>query len=127
MNKKIKILISLSLVIVAVFACINANVTPGSIMKTEVFKLESVTPRIFTPDLGDVVRFSFENPNFSEVTIRIFNITGAEVKNSLIREQENIMVWDGKDEENNIVSGGIYIYQIEADGEVISGAIVVAR
>lgn len=127
MNKKIKILISLSLVIIAVFACINANVTPGSIMKTEVFKLESVTPRIFTPDSGDVVRFSFENPNFSEVTIRIFNITGAEVKNSLIREQENIMVWDGKDEENNIVSGGIYIYQIEADGEVISGAIVVAR
>ncbi len=35
--------------------------------------------------------------------------------------------WDGTDNNNNLVPKGVYIYQIECDGKVINGAIVVAR
>ncbi|MBN2408010.1 MAG: hypothetical protein JXJ19_09980 [Elusimicrobia bacterium] len=105
------------------------------------FTLNTVYPRIFTPDLPseeepivndtkvsvNSVHFFFENPNFAEVTIKIFDITGAEVKRNLRREGENSMVWDGRDDDGNVVRGGIYIYQIESDGEVINGTIVVAK
>ena len=91
------------------------------------FKLESVTPKIFSPDEGDKVSFSFINPNFAEVSIRIFDVTGAEVRKNIDRENENTMVWDGKDKDDNMVLGGIYIYQVEADGEVINGTVIVAR
>ncbi len=95
------------------------------------FTLTKVVPRIFTPEEGDyrinAVRFYFENPTFEEVTIRIFNVTGAEIISNLRREGENIMVWDGRDNDGSIVRGGLYIYQIEAGGKVLNGTIVIAK
>ena len=88
-------------------------------------------PRIFTPEEGDyrinVVRFFFENPNFEEVIIKIFDITGAQIRNNLKREGENVMIWDGKDDSGDVVRGGTYLYQIEAEGKIINGTIVVAK
>ncbi|MBN2408009.1 MAG: gliding motility-associated C-terminal domain-containing protein [Elusimicrobia bacterium] len=98
--------------------------TSGEINK---FKLESVAPKIFSPSEGDKVSFSYVNPNFAEVSIRIFDVTGAEVRKNIDRENENTMIWDGKDKDRNTVLGGIYIYQVEADGEVINGTIIVVR
>jgi flagellar hook assembly protein FlgD len=91
------------------------------------FKVNKVEPRIFAPDEGNRVRFTFENPDFSEVTINIYDITGALVKKNLLREEENIMYWDGRDEDNKKVKGGIYIYQVEAGGEIVTGTIIVAK
>jgi len=94
------------------------------------FKLNWVKPRIFTPEEGDwrinEVRFGFEGAE-SEVTIKIFDITGCEIRRTLRREGENVMVWDGKNENGQTVKGGIYIYQVEADGKIITGTIVVAK
>jgi hypothetical protein len=94
---------------------------------SEDFELNEIIPRIFSPNEGNKVRFSFSNPNFSEVTIKIFDITGAEIKRNLQREEEGVMFWDGTDENDNLVRAGIYIYQLEADGKVINGTIIVAR
>ncbi len=93
----------------------------------EKIELEGVTPKIFAPDEGDRVRFAFTNPNYDEITIRIFDITGSEVKKNLWRESENVMYWDGTDENDNIVRGGIYLYQLESAGDVINGSIIVVR
>ena len=92
-----------------------------------VFRLTDITPKIFSPDEDGNMRFSFKNPNFAEVTIRIFDITGAEIKGNLTRETEEIMFWNGTDKSDKVVRGGIYIYQVEADGEVFNGTVVVVR
>ncbi|MDD5208992.1 MAG: DUF2341 domain-containing protein [Elusimicrobiales bacterium] len=96
-----------------------------------VFTVTKVAPRIFSPDEPDPLvnraRFYFENPGGGEVTIRIFDITGALVRRNLESEGSNIMFWNGKDQAGVLVRGGIYIYQIEATDKVITGTVVVAK
>jgi len=96
------------------------------------FSLTKVVPRIFTPEESNStinrVNFYFENPNFAEVTIRIFDITGALIKDNLPRRMGlNEIYWDGTDKNGKIVKGGIYIYQIEAEGKIINGTVIVAK
>lgn len=96
-----------------------------------VFTVTKVAPRIFSPDEPDPLvnraRFYFENPGGGEVTIRIFDITGALVRRNLESEGSNIMFWNGKDQAGVLVKGGVYIYQIEATDKVITGTVVVAK
>lgn len=95
------------------------------------FSLTKVAPRIFTPEEASTTvnraRFYFENPGGGEVTIRIFDITGALVRRNLESESSNIMFWNGKDQSGAAVKGGIYLYQIEAGEEIITGTVVVAK
>jgi hypothetical protein len=104
------------------------------------FILTAVIPRIFTPDLPagenpevggekqelNEIHFYFMNAA-GEVSIKIYDISGAEMKRNLRRMGANEMVWDGTDENGTIVRGGIYIYQVECDGKVYNGTIVVAK
>jgi len=53
-------------------------------------------------------------------TIRLFNIKGREV-----RVLENVAGWDGRDQNGQLCEGGLYIYQITAEGRRISGTVVV--
>jgi hypothetical protein len=55
-------------------------------------------------------------------TVTIFDVNGRRV-----RQVSNNYIWDGKDDENNIVESGLYIYQIKTSGKIISGTIVVAK
>jgi len=95
------------------------------------FALTKVAPRIFSPDEPDNnvnrARFYFENPDGGEVTIRIFDITGALVRRNLESEGANIMFWNGKDQSGALVRGGVYLYQMEATDKVITGTVVVAK
>ena len=95
------------------------------------FTLTKVAPRIFSPDEASTnvnrARFYFENPANGEVTIRIFDITGALVRRNLEVEGANIMFWNGKNQAGTLVKGGVYIYQMEAGEEVITGTVVVAK
>jgi hypothetical protein len=95
------------------------------------FSLTAIAPRIFTPEESSTVvnrvRFYFENPLNDEVTIRIFDITGAVVRRNLEREGDAVMSWDGCDNNGTIVKGGVYIYQIEAGNKTLNGIIVVAK
>lgn len=55
-------------------------------------------------------------------TVNIYDVTGLRV-----RQLKGDNTWDGKDEGNEIVESGIYIYQIKLSNKVISGTIVVAK
>ncbi|MDA8244804.1 MAG: T9SS type A sorting domain-containing protein [Elusimicrobia bacterium] len=94
------------------------------------FTLNKVAPRIFTPAEGSVdvnrVRFYFSNPDGGEVTIRIFDITGALVRRNLDTDTSG-MYWNGKDQSGAQVKAGVYIYQVEAGEEVLTGTVVVAK
>ena len=99
------------------------------------FTLTKVAPRIFTPDAPDATpgktisraTFYFENPSGGEVTIRVFDITGALVRRNLESAGASMMFWDGRDQAGALVKGGVYIYQVEAGEEVFTGTVVVAK
>ncbi|MBI4669782.1 MAG: fibronectin type III domain-containing protein, partial [Elusimicrobia bacterium] len=86
--------------------------------------------KIITPNndgWNDSVLFRFENPNKIRVTGKVFDVTGAFVADMAQGTEEDSLMWDGTDGRGNVVRGGIYIFQIEADGKVFNGTVVVAR
>lgn len=54
--------------------------------------------------------------------IKIYDITGKKV-----RTINNIPLWNGFDDDGNIVESGVYIYQFKAAGKLISGTVTVAK
>lgn len=92
------------------------------------FNPKNMSHKIFTPNgdnLNDKVTFFFDNPNDSEVTGKIYDLTGAFVADmALITET---LVWDGKDSSGVVVPAGVYVYQIKGEGKTYNGTVVVAR
>jgi len=94
------------------------------------FTLNKVYPAIFTPNddgLNDVANFEYANPNNKGVVCRIFDIRGALVRQLDIGQTETSFIWDGKDEKGRVAPSGVYIYQLEAEGKVINGTIILAK
>jgi len=91
----------------------------------------SPSPRIFTPNgdgSNEKVIFRYENDDASSIVCWIYSITGAVVRQlDIVETGENEFSWNGKDEDGNLVSSGVYIYQIEAGGKTINGTIVLAK
>ncbi len=56
-------------------------------------------------------------------TIEIYGLTGRRIRTL----RNGLNVWDGSDESGRVVENGVYIYQIHAGDEVISGTVVVVR
>ena len=87
------------------------NVIDTRLAKT--FALNQNYPNPFNPE----TKITFQFPQASQVTLRIFNILGKEIK-TLVNEQyqagKHTVNWDGKDNLGNVVSSGIYFYQLRA-------------
>jgi hypothetical protein len=49
------------------------------------------------------------------------------VRQTVGRESETVMFWDGRDSNGGVVSSGVYIYQLEADSKILTGTVVVSR
>jgi len=88
-------------------------------------------PRVFTPNgdgSNDEVTFKYENIDESSIVCWIYDIKGSVVRQlDIVGDGEDEFAWDGKDEGGNIVPSGIYIYQIEVEGQTINGTIVLAK
>ena len=91
----------------------------------------SPSPRIFTPNgdtINEKVIFRYENDEESSIVCWIYDIRGAVVRQlDVVETGENEFFWDGKDENNDLVPSGVYIYQIEVEGKTINGTIVLAK
>ena len=97
------------------------------------FKLDEgyPRPRVFTPN-GDgnneQVTFEYENIDENSIVCWIYDIKGSVIRQlDIVGGGEDKFTWDGKDEGGNIVPSGIYIYQIEVEGQTINGTIVLAK
>lgn len=104
---------------------VSRSASLGSLTLTGVF------PRLFTPNgdgYNDKVGFHFDNPELLPVGGKVFDISGSKVSD--LRpgtDPSALLLWDGKDNDGKVVSGGIYIYQIEFQGKQATGTVVVAR
>jgi len=81
--------------------------------------------RIITPATADGVNdiAVFDGLDNKKITINIFDVTGKKVKTISYPPYQ----WDGRDDEGRLVESGVYIYQFEVDGKLISGMIAVAK
>jgi ABC-type glycerol-3-phosphate transport system substrate-binding protein len=102
----------------------RAAATLGSISLTE------VKCRIFTPNgdgYNDKARFELDNPEQLPVGGAIFDTSGARVASIQQGTTPDVLLWDGKDEDGQVVAGGVYIYQLEFQGKHATGTLAVAR
>ncbi len=94
----------------------------------------TVSPRVFTPGKGsrhfDRVSLTYTingSPNSLEVAI--YTVEGKRVY--FIEKPGDMgggqIFWDGRDDNGNLVKGGIYVYVIRAGEERYRGTIVIAR
>jgi len=105
-----------------------------SIRATKFTLVNGPIPKIITPNgdgLNDFCEFFYDNPQNFAPAGKIFDITGALVVNMangpLKSDSSGSLRWRGVDASGRIVRSGVYIYQIDAGGEVYNGTVVVAR
>ena len=113
----------------AVFLCTLAAV-PLADRAPAGFNVTGISNRILTPNgdgKNDTVVLQFDNPQFSEVTGRIYDSRGAVVASMAAGPVANTSLqWDGKSEGRS-VTAGVYIYVIEAASRLYKGAVVVVK
>jgi hypothetical protein len=108
-----------------------------NVLRATDFTISQMTPRkIFTPNgdgVNDEITLYLENPKDSVLTqAKIFDITGAEVadfQQGVVAGASSItsLKWDGRDKTGSTVRSGVYVYQVQAEGKILNGTIVVAR
>jgi hypothetical protein len=99
--------------------------------RTQNITVTRVYPRIITPNgdgWNDKVIFQFDNPQLLKLSGKIFDIQGAFVANCVPGpDPDATLSWDGKDGGGRVVPGGIYLYQVDLQGNTLTGTVVVAR
>ena len=86
------------------------------------------TPNPFTPngsrDATDRTVFHVATQRGSaDFTVKIYDLNGRLVKFL----EDGRRVWDGTNEDGELVEGGLYIYQIKSGEQIISGTVVVLK
>ena len=85
--------------------------------------------RLITPNgdgKNDTMVFVFDNPMGSGIKGTIYDLKGARVADMVPGPVSNSMLWDAK-AGGRVVPGGVYIYQLEAEGKVYNGTVVVIK
>jgi flagellar hook assembly protein FlgD len=70
-------------------------------------------PNPFNPE----TEISFRLPEAGHVVVKIFNTLGEEIRtfaDAQFEAGDHSLRWDGKDNQGNSVSSGIYFYQLRA-------------
>ena len=96
-----------------------------------------IWPKTITPgtsvNQNDYLFIRYTNPEFEEIKIKIFDINGCLVKNVSTNNPaagngiEWVLKWDGKNDSDEYVAPGVYIYQFESRSALKTGTICVAR
>jgi hypothetical protein len=98
---------------------------------TSFIVVQTAPRKIFTPNgdgVNDTFNIYFENPNDTAVSFaKVFDLTGAEVADLQLGQTGNSLSWDGRGRGGDVARGGVYVYQIQAEGRTWNGTIVVAK
>jgi gliding motility-associated-like protein/uncharacterized repeat protein (TIGR01451 family) len=88
----------------------------------EILRHSGIRPNPFTPNddgYNDYVEFNLDELKKDGGIIIIFDIWGKRV-----RQIENSIVWDGKDDNGDVLQPGSYLYIVKSKGKVISKGIL---
>jgi len=85
----------------------------GEQLPTE-YALSQNFPNPFNPSTS----FALSLPEASDYSVRIFNITGQQVKSfsGHLEAGVHTILWDGRNEQGSSVASGVYFYKAEASG-----------
>lgn len=97
------------------------NMTSQSAKPPEI-KVVRIINKTFAPEEGKKTTIIYSLSKTSEVSSRIYDIRGRLVKRLIdqeykIAKEENVINWDGRDENGKILPTGVYICYLEAVGE----------
>jgi hypothetical protein len=91
------------------------------------YSLDQNFPNPFNPS----TTISFTLPVQSHITLKVYNITGQQVKSLLAKNMDagiHYIRWDGKDDRGAKVASGLYIYHMRtATGKHFSGKMVLLK
>lgn len=83
-------------------------------------------PNPFNPET--IINYTLENPE--HVTIKIYNIQGQLIR-TLTDTQKSVgthhVRWNGRHDNGEVVSAGMYIYHIEAGKQILTGRMTLAK
>ena len=87
-------------------------------------------PNPFNPTT--TISFELNTENTENIEIAIYNLKGQKVKQLVsgirqLPEGKHSVIWDGRDENNNPVSSGIYLYRLETADKVISKKMILMK
>ncbi|GBD92266.1 flagellar basal body rod modification protein [bacterium BMS3Abin04] len=98
----------------------NNNVLPAK------YQLFQNYPNPFNP----TTKISYTLPSSSNVTLKIYDMLGREVK-TLVNKEQNAgaynLTWDGTNNNGNLVTSGMYIYQIHANNFIKSSKMILMK
>jgi hypothetical protein len=83
-------------------------------------------PNPFNP----VTKIEYYLPTLSNVRLEIYNLLGQKIRTLIAQKQTKgkyIVYWDGKNNSGEVVSSGIYIYQLKTENYVITKKMVFLR
>lgn len=89
-------------------------------------------PRVITPNGSENRRVFFfvDNPTDGDLIGQIYDVRGAKVRSLRVDGMSptaTTLVWDGRDEQGAVVPSGVYLYEIGAGKEKVTGTVAVAR
>ncbi len=116
---------------IIILICIFELIFSSLLFSQGSFSVINIEPSIiFTPNgdnHNDEIILYYENPYSSPIAGRIYDLFGRFVNDLDKNEEEECLIWDGKDINGRKVNAGIYIYQIECGNKIVKGFVIVAR
>ena len=111
------------------FYCVTAEIKAGSEsrLSTEIFGQTSVGDELIEPIISlsnypnpfnstTTISFQFsneQNQQNEQTKLEIFNLKGQRIRQYSILNNQSTIVWDGRDENGNAASSGIYFYKVK--------------
>ena len=90
------------------------------------FNLQQNYPNPFNP----VTSINYQLANDAYVTLTVYDIMGQKIR-TIINEDQSAgfrsVVWDGKDNYNNSVSSGVYLYRLHAGNYIQTRKMILMR
>jgi len=87
-------------------------------------------PRVFSPERGDEATITFGADEDTSVTLEVYNVDGwlerKLVSGETMRVGRNAVIWDGRDDDGEILPSGIYLIALTVgDSKVRIKAVVI--
>lgn len=90
------------------------------------FSLEQNYPNPFNPE----TKIKFAIPIDSKIKLAVYNILGEEVKtltNNFMKAGYHEIIWNGYDENGNLLPSGIYVYRLESEKYTASRKMILIK